>query len=224
MVIHSGTLAWQISWMEEPGRLQSMGSLRVGHDWSDLAAAAGTDQSTLSTLTTKLGSYLCHHQFTDERLGLRGSSQLVLTISDWFKNLLLETFCPWPCPLQASWITPSMKLHYTCHIPPPQYPSHIVLRLSVCTSVTPARLCPRGWQHYLGLLYLQYLLCYLIYIISSVQLLSRVQLFETPWIAACQASLSITISQSSLKLNHRDPKNAYEWMIKWIDGANHFKN
>ena len=35
---------------------------------------------------------------------------------------------------------------------------------------------------------------------SSVQLLSRVQLFETPWIAALQASLSITSSQSLLKL------------------------
>ena len=34
----------------------------------------------------------------------------------------------------------------------------------------------------------------------SVQSLSRVQLFATSWIAACQASLSITISQSSLKL------------------------
>ena len=36
--------------------------------------------------------------------------------------------------------------------------------------------------------------------ISSVQLLSCVQLFMTPWIAACQASLSITNSQSLLKL------------------------
>ena len=35
---------------------------------------------------------------------------------------------------------------------------------------------------------------------SSVQLLSCVRLFATPWIAACQASLSITISQSSCKL------------------------
>ena len=34
---------------------------------------------------------------------------------------------------------------------------------------------------------------------SSVQLLSRIQLFATPWIAACQASLSITNSRSSLK-------------------------
>ena len=35
---------------------------------------------------------------------------------------------------------------------------------------------------------------------SSVQSLSRAQLFETPWRAACQASLSITNSQSLLKL------------------------
>ena len=35
MVTHSSTLAWIIPWMEEPGRLQSMGSLRVGHNLSD---------------------------------------------------------------------------------------------------------------------------------------------------------------------------------------------
>ena len=33
MAPHSSTLAWKIPWMEEPGRLQSMGSLRVGQDW-----------------------------------------------------------------------------------------------------------------------------------------------------------------------------------------------
>ena len=32
MAIHSSTLAWKIPWMEERGRLQSMGSQRVGHD------------------------------------------------------------------------------------------------------------------------------------------------------------------------------------------------
>ena len=34
MASHSSTLAWWIPWMEEPGGLQSMGSLRVGHDWA----------------------------------------------------------------------------------------------------------------------------------------------------------------------------------------------
>ena len=34
MAPHSSTLAWKIPWTEEPGRLQSMGSLRVWHDWA----------------------------------------------------------------------------------------------------------------------------------------------------------------------------------------------
>ena len=34
MAPHSSTLAWRIPWTEEPGRLQSMGSLRLGHNWA----------------------------------------------------------------------------------------------------------------------------------------------------------------------------------------------
>ena len=34
MAAHSSTIAWKIPWKEEPGRLQSMGSLRVRHDWA----------------------------------------------------------------------------------------------------------------------------------------------------------------------------------------------
>ena len=40
MATHSSVLAWRIPGMDEPGGLLSMGSHRVGHDWSDLAAAA----------------------------------------------------------------------------------------------------------------------------------------------------------------------------------------
>ena len=34
LATYSSTLAWKIPWMEEPGRLQSMGSKRVRHDWA----------------------------------------------------------------------------------------------------------------------------------------------------------------------------------------------
>ena len=34
MATHSSVLAWKIPWTEEPGRLQSMGSQRIGHDWA----------------------------------------------------------------------------------------------------------------------------------------------------------------------------------------------
>ena len=40
MATHSSVLAWRIPGLGEPGGLPSMGSHRVGHDWSDLAAAA----------------------------------------------------------------------------------------------------------------------------------------------------------------------------------------
>ena len=36
MAPHSSTLAWKTPWTEEPGRLQSMGSQRVRHDWATL--------------------------------------------------------------------------------------------------------------------------------------------------------------------------------------------
>ena len=51
-----------------------------------------------------------------------------------------------------------------------------------------------------GLLHCRWILYQLSYQFSSVQLLSHVRLFVTPWTAACQASLFITNSQSLLKL------------------------
>ena len=53
MAPHSSTLAWRIPGMGEPGGLPSMGSHRVGHDWSDLAAAAIENHETLSFSFTK---------------------------------------------------------------------------------------------------------------------------------------------------------------------------
>ena len=43
MATHSSILAWKIPGIGEPGGLPSMGSHRVGHDWSDLAAAAAVE-------------------------------------------------------------------------------------------------------------------------------------------------------------------------------------
>ena len=44
MATHSSVLAWRIPGMGEPGGLPSMGSHRVGHDWSDLAASSYNNQ------------------------------------------------------------------------------------------------------------------------------------------------------------------------------------
>ena len=44
MAIHSSTLAWKIPWTEEPGRLQSMGSQRVRHNWATLLTHSGWNE------------------------------------------------------------------------------------------------------------------------------------------------------------------------------------
>ena len=44
MAVHSSILAWRIQWTEEWGGLQSMGSQRVEHDWSNLACTHGRNQ------------------------------------------------------------------------------------------------------------------------------------------------------------------------------------
>jgi len=52
MAIHSSTIAWKIPWTEEPGRLQSMGSQRVRHDWATSRSRSFTlHQSSISRVT-----------------------------------------------------------------------------------------------------------------------------------------------------------------------------
>ena len=58
MATHSSVLAWRIPGTGKPGGLPSMGSHRVGHDWSDLAAAAAA--CWLKVLVTQSCPTLCH--------------------------------------------------------------------------------------------------------------------------------------------------------------------
>ena len=62
MATHSNVLAWRIPGTGEPGGLPSMGSHRVGHDWSDLAAAAATrikDMELLLEFSVRVFQRLC---------------------------------------------------------------------------------------------------------------------------------------------------------------------
>ena len=64
MATHSSVLAWRIPGTEEPSGLLSMGSHRVGHDCSDLAAAAGRLGS--QTNATHLGKNKTHLKRTGQ--------------------------------------------------------------------------------------------------------------------------------------------------------------
>ena len=67
MTICSSIIAWRIPWTEDPGRLQSMGSQRVGHDWgtkhacmSSYMAVVPTDMSNLKSMMTSPGNATGH--------------------------------------------------------------------------------------------------------------------------------------------------------------------
>ena len=57
MATHSSVLAWRIPGTGEPGGLPSTGSHRVGHDWSDLAAA-----THIYSFIFRFPSHLGHHR------------------------------------------------------------------------------------------------------------------------------------------------------------------
>ena len=65
MATHSSVLAWRIPGTAEPGGLPSVGSHRVGYDWSDLAtAAAAVDGSALVSEIHLFGSMCSHHAYS----------------------------------------------------------------------------------------------------------------------------------------------------------------
>ena len=68
MAIHYSILAWRIPWTEEPGRLQSMGLHRVGHDWNSLAQHTHSDSPNFSFLwlllsypTWNISGFMCSY-------------------------------------------------------------------------------------------------------------------------------------------------------------------
>ena len=66
MATHSSILAWKIPWTENPGRLQSMGSQRVGHDWAT-SLTYFTDSPPNNHASATLPIVLCWQSFPTER-------------------------------------------------------------------------------------------------------------------------------------------------------------
>ena len=84
MATHSSVLAWRIPGMGEPGELPSMGSCRVGHYWSDSAAAA------MSIRMTPLGNFSIDKSSMLSKNLTRPSSQTLSHLLPWWTQDLLR--------------------------------------------------------------------------------------------------------------------------------------
>ena len=114
MAPHSSTLAWKIPWMEEPGGLQSMGSLRLGHDWATSLSLftfmhcrrkrqptpvflPGESQGWWSLVGCRLwGSHRVRHDWSDLAVAIAMAVYLVNMKGLSFSPLCLEQFSG-PC-------------------------------------------------------------------------------------------------------------------------------
>ena len=107
MATHSSVLAWRIPGTEEPGGLPSMGSHRVGHDWSDLAAAA-VQETWICSLVGKIlwrRKWLPTSVFLSEKP--RGQRSLARWDSSWGRKEL-DTI---------EWLTPSFTFTFMRLLP-----------------------------------------------------------------------------------------------------------
>ena len=97
MAPHSSTLAWKTPWMEEPGRLQSMGSWRVGHDW-----ATNTHSINIVTIFYLLTP------FFGTKLQLAAAVTSVVSDSVWPHRRQ-------PTRLPCTWGSPGKNTGVNCH-------------------------------------------------------------------------------------------------------------
>ena len=125
MALHSGVLAWRIRGTGEPGELPPMGSHRVRHNWSNLAAAAACRKSGLSTV-----------MLVDPKFKSFGHQSITLSsakdLSGWFSLLLQSTTCstqiyfstltwggapqwfPWICLHEEKLWRAIYRMNYSC--------------------------------------------------------------------------------------------------------------
>ena len=90
MATHSSILAWKIPRTEEPGGLQSIGSQRVGHDWSNLACRHTCTSIPISQFIPPTSSPLGIHMFVYSQWVF---FEIELPVSKHhFQNLLSEVF------------------------------------------------------------------------------------------------------------------------------------
>ena len=95
LATHSSILAWRIPGKGEPGGLPSMGSHRVGHDWSDLAVAAALPKICTYPFTWLSTVYATRSLFCEEKYMYIGKAKTKRNTGLWYVLLsFLNFFSP----------------------------------------------------------------------------------------------------------------------------------
>ena len=114
MATHSSILAWEIPWTEEPGDLQSTGSHRVRHYWSDLIAQLHVPEAWLQVVVQSLS---CVQLFATPWTAARQASLSLITSRSLLKLTSTESVMPSNhlilCPLLLPLIFPSITVKWT---------------------------------------------------------------------------------------------------------------
>ena len=113
MATHSSTLAWRIPWTEEPGRLQSMGSQRVRHDWATSLHSFHT-LSLEKEMATHSNILIRRIPWTEEPGGpwSMGSQRVRHNWSDWAHTFSILDICLSIPSLQIGSAIPFFKIPY----------------------------------------------------------------------------------------------------------------
>ena len=174
MAIHSSVLAWRIPGTGEPGGLLSMGSHRVGHDWSDLAAAADTHTHLYETLLLQcITQYLPYMRYPV-------SAYLIIDMRNIFRNEFSQSekrFLGEEGPAATAKLLQScLTLCDPIDSSPPGFPLPGILQARTLEWVAISFSNAWKWK-------------------VKVKSLSPVWLLATPWTAAYQAPPSMGFSR-----------------------------
>ena len=123
MAPHPSTLSWKIPWAEEPGSLQSTGSLRVRHDWTTSLSlftfthwrrkwqptpvfllGESQERGSLGGLLSR-GSHRVGHDWSD-----LAAAAVVFLPGEFHRQRNLEDYSPWGHKVRHDWATPKQDL------------------------------------------------------------------------------------------------------------------
>ena len=135
MATRSSTLAWRIPWTEEPGRLQSMGSQRVGHDGATTSLHFMSFRVTVTNSPSSLSSKALPHTSRDRNF----SVPLPLSVCAQLFSCVQLIATPWTVTCQAL-----LFMEYS--LCPPTFLPHRKQKSKLLFLITSYRTLENGWR------------------------------------------------------------------------------